>query len=55
MNYKRQLESLRESRDSWLVILNNNPDNVEAATYVLRLNSKIEFVKTLKILDGDYS
>jgi hypothetical protein len=46
---------MRDSRNSWIDLHKSNPDSVEAAQFILKLNTQIEFVKTQKILDGDYS
>src|ERR1044072_4333482 len=54
INYRRHLKSLRENRDSWLELLNKNPDNLAAAEKVAMLNSQIQYIQTLKLLDGDY-
>lgn len=54
INYRRHLESLRDNRDSWLELLNKNPDNLRAAEMLVTLNSQIQYIQTLKLLDGDY-
>jgi hypothetical protein len=54
INYRRHLESLRDNRDSWLELLNKNRDNLHAAQMVTTLNAQIQYIQTLKLLDGDY-
>ena len=54
MNYRAHLEGLRENRDSWLAMLNKNPDNLSAAQYIVTINAQIQYIQNMKWQSGDY-
>lgn len=54
INLKRHLETMRDIRDDWLKILDADPDNLEAAQYIVKMNTQIEFIKMQRMLNGDY-
>lgn len=51
---KKLIESFEEARQSWIDILIKNPDNLLASSSIFSINSKIDLLKTLRILDGDF-
>lgn len=55
VNAKRHLEALRDSRDQWIVILNETPDSLAAAQTIATINAQIQYLTSLKLLSGDYS
>ena len=53
MNYRIHLDGLRENRDSWLALLNKNPDDLKAAQQIVIMNSQIQYIDSLRMMDGD--
>jgi hypothetical protein len=51
---KRTLDGLVESRQEWIDILVKNPDNTLAPLNISSINSKIELLRTMRMLDNDY-
>ena len=55
MNYRRAIEGCQENRDWWLEMLNKDPDNLQAAQFIVTLNAQIQLLKSYKMLEGDCS
>lgn len=50
----RYIRHMKETRQRWIEILTKNPDSEDAPNHIIRINSKISFLRTIAQYPADY-
>lgn len=53
-NYEPTLRGFVKTRNEWVKILSENPDNTDAAETIVRLNAKIILIRGLRPAGVEY-
>ena len=55
MQYNALIQALKENRQGWIDLLQDNPDGFQAPERILGINYQLQLVRNLKMQAGDYS